>query len=63
MPYEPGRHYRQLIERAQELGPIRAAVVHPCDGVALAGAFAARDRGLILPLLVDLRAKIERAAA
>jgi hypothetical protein len=63
MPYEPGRRYHQLVDRAHKLGPIRAAVVHPCDGVALEGAFAARDRGLIPPLLVGPRAKIERAAA
>jgi phosphate acetyltransferase/phosphate butyryltransferase len=63
MLHEPGRRYRQLIERAQELAPVRAAVVHPCDSVSLAGAIEARDRGLIVPLLVGPRAKIERAAA
>jgi phosphotransacetylase len=60
--YEPGRRYRQLIESAQELAPMRTAVVHPCDGVSLAGAIETRDRGLIVPVLVGPLAKIERAA-
>jgi phosphate acetyltransferase/phosphate butyryltransferase len=41
---------------------MRTAVVHPCDGVSLAGAIEARDRGLIVPVLVGPLAKIERAA-
>ncbi|MFI4994816.1 MAG: bifunctional enoyl-CoA hydratase/phosphate acetyltransferase [Hyphomicrobiales bacterium] len=60
--HEPGRRYRELIERAHGLAPIRTAVVHPCDGVSLAGAIEARDAGLIALVLVGPRPKIEKAA-
>ncbi|MFI5015385.1 MAG: bifunctional enoyl-CoA hydratase/phosphate acetyltransferase [Hyphomicrobiales bacterium] len=58
----PGQRYRQLIEATRGLPPIRTAVVHPCDGVSLAAAFEARDAGLINPVLVGPRRKIETAA-
>ncbi|RFB76566.1 bifunctional enoyl-CoA hydratase/phosphate acetyltransferase [Methylovirgula sp. 4M-Z18] len=59
---EPGRKLRLLIERAGKLPPIRTAIVHPCDELSLAGALDARDAGLITPLLIGPRAKIEGAA-
>lgn len=52
-----------LVERARQLPAIRAAVVHPCDRSSLAGALEARDLGMIEPILVGPRRKIEAAAS
>ena len=57
-----GAVHRQFIARAAALGPLRTAVVHPCDDLSLQGAFAARDAGLIVPVLVGPMAKITAAA-
>ena len=56
------KFFELLIERANALPPIRVGVVHPCDALSLEGALAARDRGLIVPVLIGPRAKIEAAA-
>jgi len=52
-----------LAERARDLPSIRAAVVHPCDAASLGGALEARDLGMIEPILVGPRRKIEAVAA
>ena len=57
-----GARHRQLIAAAAKLPPMRTAVVHPCDTLALEGALDARQAGLIEPVLVGPRSKIERAA-
>ncbi len=36
--------------------------MHPCDALSLEGALAARDRGLLVPVLIGPRTKIEAAA-
>lgn len=61
--HERAARYRRLLELAKGLAPIRTAVIHPCDEVSLAGAIEARDAGLIVPILVGPRMKIEKAAA
>jgi phosphate acetyltransferase len=62
---EDKRHaqYRKLIAAAQELPPLRVAVVHPCDPAALGAAIEAADMRLIEPILVGPLAKIRAAAA
>lgn len=52
-----------LVDRAAGLGPIRVAVVHPCDEASLSAALEARDAGLIVPVLVASRAKLAAVAA
>ncbi len=52
-----------LVEQARRLPPICVAIVHPCDGNSIGGAFAARELGMIDPVLVGPRRKIEAAAA
>src|SRR5690606_12878563 len=52
----------RLLAHVAPLEPIRVAVVHPCDALSLAGAIDARDAGLIDPVLVGPRARIEAAA-
>ena len=53
---------RRLLEHARTLGAIRVAVVHPCDTLSLGGALDARAAGLIEPVLVAPRARLEAAA-
>ena len=58
----PGVRFAALVERARSLEPLVTAVVHPCDDLSLGGAIAAREEGMIEPLLVGPKAKIEAAA-
>jgi phosphate acetyltransferase len=60
--HERGRHYRQLVEQTRGLEPIRTAVVHPVDALALLGAIDAAEAHLIVPVLVGPRNKILEAA-
>jgi len=60
---EAREKYEQLLALARPLGPLRIAVVHPCDAASLAGVAAARAEGLIAPVLVGPRAKIDAAAS
>jgi phosphotransacetylase/acyl dehydratase len=53
---------RRLLDHVSAIDAIRVAVVHPCDALSLAGALDARAAGLIEPVLVGPRAKIEAAA-
>ena len=51
--------YRRLIEAAKALPPVATAVAHPCDESSLKGAIDAAKLGLIRPILVGPRAKIQ----
>ena len=52
----------RLLAHVAPLEPVRVAVVHPCDGPSLSAALDARDAGLITPVLVGPRARIEAVA-
>ncbi|MGR8919362.1 MAG: bifunctional enoyl-CoA hydratase/phosphate acetyltransferase [Gammaproteobacteria bacterium] len=54
--------FRELMARAAPLPPVPAAVVHPCEATALAGAVEAARAGFIEPLLVGPPARIAAAA-
>jgi len=54
--------YEHLLSRCKSLNPIPTAVAHPCDVSSLSGAIEAANEGLIEPILVGPRAKIEAAA-
>ncbi|MEJ8850872.1 phosphate acetyltransferase [Variovorax rhizosphaerae] len=54
--------YQRLIELCKTLQPTPTAVVHPCDQSSLAGAHEAAALGLIAPILVGPRARIEGVA-
>jgi phosphate acetyltransferase len=54
--------YRRLIEYCRELPPMPTAVVHPCDKSSLSGALEAARIGLIAPVLVGPRDRIEAVA-
>lgn len=60
---DPAPAATDVLARAAGLPPLVTAVVHPCDGPALAGAVAARERGLIDPILIGPEEKIRRVAA
>jgi phosphate acetyltransferase len=55
--------YRRLIDAAKALQPVTTAVAHPCDESSLSGAVDAAKLGLIRPILVGPRAKIQAVAA
>lgn len=59
--YEPIR-LQGLIEKAKELPPVRVAVVDAGEEHVLAGAFEASEAGLIDPVLIGRRDKIESIA-
>jgi phosphotransacetylase len=54
--------YEQLLVRCRSLEPVPTAVAHPCEAAALSGAIEAAQEGLIVPILVGPRAKIESTA-
>jgi phosphate acetyltransferase len=54
--------YQRLIDATRGLGPVATAVAHPCDRSSLEGAIDAAKRGLIRPLLVGPRTRIEAVA-
>ncbi len=54
--------YEALLARCEALDPIPTAVAHPCEKTALEGAIEAGQKGLIIPLLVGPKSKIESVA-
>jgi phosphate acetyltransferase len=56
-------HLHALVEAARARGPIRIAVAYPCDLSSLSAAIDAGRAGLVIPLLVGPRARIEALAA
>ena len=59
-----GKHekYQRLLEYCKSLPPTPTAVAHPCDRSSLEGAVDAAQAGLIEPILVGPRARIEQVA-
>ncbi len=57
-----GAQYSKLIAATDALAPVRTAVMHPCDALSLIGALDAAHQGMILPVLVGPKARIEAAA-
>ena len=54
--------YERLLEFCRSLPPTPTAVAHPCDESSLRGAVEAGQLGLIAPILVGPRARIEALA-
>jgi phosphate acetyltransferase len=54
--------YKRLLELAKTLEPVVTAVAHPCDESSLSGAVDAAKLGLIKPILVGPKQKIEAVA-
>ncbi len=62
MARPPREKYERLIARVKELPPTPTAVAHPCEASALEGAVDAALMGMIVPILVGPRDKIEAVA-
>ena len=60
-----GKHvkYERLIETARKLPPVRTAIAHPCDQISLESAIEAAKLGLITPILVGPKSRIQEVAA
>lgn len=58
-----GGGLQRLLDHVRPLGAIRVAVVHPCDVPSLSAALDAWAAGLIVPVLVAPRARLEAVAA
>jgi phosphate acetyltransferase len=54
--------YRQLMALTEGLEPIRMGVVHPCDKESFKGAIDAAQAGLLLPVFIAPRAKLDLIA-
>ena len=54
--------YQRLLDFCKTLPPTPTAVAHPCDANSLAGAVEAANMGLIAPILVGPRKRIEGIA-
>jgi phosphate acetyltransferase len=54
--------YERLLARCKELAPVPTAVAHPCDESSLRGTVEAAEKGIIQPILVGPRSKIEAVA-
>jgi len=55
--------YQRLIARCKTLTPTPTAVAHPCDESSLKGAVEAAELGILQPILVGPKARIEAVAA
>jgi phosphate acetyltransferase len=55
--------YEALIARCKAMVPVPCAVAHPCDESSLRGAVEAGQMGLMKPILVGPKARIEAVAA
>ena len=55
--------YQRLLDYCRSLPPTPTAVAHPCDESSLRGAVDAAQLGLIAPILVGPRARIQAIAA
>jgi phosphotransacetylase len=54
--------YEQMLAKCKNLKPVPTAVAHPCEESALSGAIEAANLGLIVPILIGPRDKIESTA-
>ena len=58
----PRPHLDRLLAQARAKGPIPVAVAYPCDAGSLQAAMQAAEAGVITPLLVGPKDRIEAAA-
>src|SRR5690625_6647855 len=62
LPIVAGSGLEYLLHMVAPLEPVRAAVVHPCDLSSLQAALEARAVGLVEPVLVAPRQRLEALA-
>jgi len=61
-PSRQHEKYNRLIAAGKNVPPLATAVAHPCDETSLRGALEAAEAGLISPILVGPKNKIEGVA-
>ena len=63
-PLDVASHHglTRLLAAVKELSPVRVGVVHPCDATSLSAALDAHRLGLIEPVLIAPRARLEAVA-
>ena len=62
MSLQHGDELVRVLQYVKPLGRIRVAVVYPCDEVSLSAALDARTAGVIEPVLIGPRARLEAVA-
>ena len=62
LPERAHDKYQRLLDSCRSLPPTPTAVAHPCDRSSLEGAVDAARMGLIAPILVGPRSRIEAVA-
>lgn len=60
--FDPEARFKALLAQGAGVEAARCAVVHPCDDGSLSGAMDAARHGLIVPVLIGPRARIEQVA-
>lgn len=60
--HPPASKYERLISRAKSSTPGKTVVVHPCDESSLRGAVEAAQLGIISPIFVGPKSKIDAVA-
>jgi phosphate acetyltransferase len=60
--HDTAQRYRHLIARSKGMAAIDMAVVYPCHVESLGGALSAAEAGLIRPVLIGPKNRIEAAA-
>src|SRR5690348_9402050 len=60
---KPYAKYDRLIAKAKEVPAAKTVVAHPCDETSLRGPAEAAELGIIVPILVGPKTKIESTAA
>ena len=58
-----GAQYARLLAATDPLDPIRTGVVHPCDSASLTSALEAAGQGIIVPVLIGPKVRIEAVAS
>jgi phosphate acetyltransferase len=62
MLFEPEAQLRDWMASLAGHPPVRCGVVHPCDESSLRGALDSRDAGLIEPVIIAPRARVQTLA-
>lgn len=60
--FDPVARLKDLLAKGAHLPAIRCGVVHPCEPGAIQGALDAASEGLIIPVLIGPKARIESVA-
>jgi phosphate acetyltransferase len=60
--FDPEARLKSLLALGEQLEPIACGIVHPCEDGALAGAIEAAQAGLIRPVLIGPKARLQALA-